>query len=150
MNDLGAAFRGIVDANRYMTIATADEEGRPWVSPVWFATSDYRELFWVSRPEARHSRNIALRPEVAIAIFDSQQPPGTGEGVYLRGGAELVPEPERDRGIAVFSSVSEANGAGAWGRSDVEPPAQLRLYRVRVAEHFVLSPGDQRLPVRPA
>jgi nitroimidazol reductase NimA-like FMN-containing flavoprotein (pyridoxamine 5'-phosphate oxidase superfamily) len=56
--------RAIVDANRYMTLATADEDGRPWASPVWFATIDRRELFWVSRPDARHSRNIAERPEL--------------------------------------------------------------------------------------
>ena len=37
MNDQDAAFRAIVDANRYTTIATADEDGRPWASPVWFA-----------------------------------------------------------------------------------------------------------------
>jgi pyridoxine/pyridoxamine 5'-phosphate oxidase len=148
MSSNALSLQAIVNANRYMTIATADSDGRPWIAPVWFATSDYREFFWVSRPEARHSRNIAMRPEVAIVIFDSQQPPGTGEGAYLLGSAELVPEPERDGGIAVFSSVSETNGAGAWGRSDVEPPANLRLYRATVAEHFVLSPGDQRLPVR--
>jgi hypothetical protein len=142
-----ARLEAIVEANRYMTIATADADGRPWISPVWFATRNYREFFWVSRPEARHSRNIAVRPEVAIVIFDSQQPPGTGDGAYLWGSAELVPEPGRDDGIGVFSSVSEVNGAGAWSRSDVEPPAELRLYRATIAEHFVLSPGDQRLPV---
>ena len=29
--------RRIVETNMYMTIATADADGRPWVSPVWFA-----------------------------------------------------------------------------------------------------------------
>src|SRR5919198_420454 len=145
-----ASFESIVEANRYMTIATADADGRPWISPVWFATSDCRDFFWVSRPEARHSRNISVRPEVAIVIFDSQQPPGTGEGAYVSATGEEVPEGEVERGIAVFSAVSEANGAGAWTRSDVEPPAPLRLYRATAGEHFVLSPGDQRLPVKPA
>ena len=27
----------IVDASSYMTLATADHEGRPWASPTWFA-----------------------------------------------------------------------------------------------------------------
>ena len=62
MTDLRALLTTIVDANRYMTLATADETERPWASPVWFATADYRELFWVSKPEARHSRNLAVRP----------------------------------------------------------------------------------------
>jgi pyridoxine/pyridoxamine 5'-phosphate oxidase len=147
MSDLEAAFKTVVDANRYMTIATADEGGRPWVSPVWFATDDYRELFWVSSPEARHSRNIAARSEVAIVIFDSRQLPGTGQGVYLSATAEQVPEPELDRGLAVFSSVSEAQGAGPWTRADIQAPAPLRLYHAVAAEHFVLSGRDERLPV---
>jgi len=47
--------RAIIDANSYMTLGTADAEGRPWVSPVWFSTADPRELFWVSDPDARVS-----------------------------------------------------------------------------------------------
>jgi hypothetical protein len=142
-----ASLRAIVDANHYMTLATADENGLPWVSPVWFASSDYREFLWVSSPEARHSRNISVRPEVAIVIFDSQQPPGTGQGVYLSATATPVPEHEIDGGIAVYSSISEAQGAGGWTRSDVEPPAPLRLYHATAFEHFVLARGDERLPV---
>lgn len=142
-----SALKTIVDANQYMTLATADEEGHPWVSPVWFATLDYREFFWVSSPEARHSRNIAARSEVAISIFDSQQVPGTGQGVYVSATAEQVPESDVDRAIAVFSGVSEAKIDKAWTLADVQPPARLRLYRASALEHFVLSSGDQRIPV---
>ena len=33
--DLGAMAKDIIGSNPYMTIATADEVGRPWVSPVY-------------------------------------------------------------------------------------------------------------------
>jgi hypothetical protein len=42
--------RAIVDANSFMTLATADADGLPWASPVWFAPAEYREFFWVSDP----------------------------------------------------------------------------------------------------
>ena len=42
--ELGALARGIVDSNLYATLATADAEGRPWASPVWFAHEGYRDL----------------------------------------------------------------------------------------------------------
>ena len=29
--------RRYIDSNQFMTIGTADEEGVPWVSPVWYA-----------------------------------------------------------------------------------------------------------------
>jgi nitroimidazol reductase NimA-like FMN-containing flavoprotein (pyridoxamine 5'-phosphate oxidase superfamily) len=81
--DLADLARGIIDANRYMTLATADRDGRPWASPVWFAHQGYTEFLWISRPEARHSRNLAVRPELAIVIFDSTVPAGQGQAVYV-------------------------------------------------------------------
>jgi hypothetical protein len=41
--ELAATARVIVDSNRSMTLATADESGVRWASPVWFASADYRE-----------------------------------------------------------------------------------------------------------
>ena len=55
----------IIDSNRFMTLATADGDGVPWASPVWYAPSDDRAFFWVSRPAAAHSRNLDQRPQVA-------------------------------------------------------------------------------------
>ena len=60
--NMEAAGRSIVDANLYMVLATADADGRPWASPVYFAVEDYTELFWVSSPDVTHSRNLAVRP----------------------------------------------------------------------------------------
>ena len=72
--------RGIISASLYMVLATAGETGRPWASPVYFANSGYAEFFWVSSPDAAHSRNIAVRPQVSIVIFNSQVPIGAGQG----------------------------------------------------------------------
>jgi nitroimidazol reductase NimA-like FMN-containing flavoprotein (pyridoxamine 5'-phosphate oxidase superfamily) len=141
------AVRSIVDANSYMTLATADEHGNPWASPVWYATTDYREFVWVSAPQARHSENLARRPDLAIVIFDSRQPPGTGEAVYLSARAEPVPEPELDRCLGIFATESHEQGLAAWKRADVEPPARLRLYHAIATEHFILSAGDERSSV---
>lgn len=62
--DLDALAREIIDVNRYMTLGTADAGGRPWVSPVWYAPEDQLEFFWVSDPQARHSRNLDGRTPV--------------------------------------------------------------------------------------
>jgi hypothetical protein len=127
-------FEAIVAANCYMTIATAGPDGGPWASPVWYASADAREFLWISRPGARHSRNIAARPQVAIAIFDSGQLPGTGTGVYLAADAALVPGNELDGAVATFSRISQAGGAGEFVRSDVEGDAPRRMYRAVARE----------------
>jgi nitroimidazol reductase NimA-like FMN-containing flavoprotein (pyridoxamine 5'-phosphate oxidase superfamily) len=143
--DPSAVLREIIDANQYMTVATADQAGNPWATPVWFATADYREFFWVSSPDARHSRNLTARPEIAIAVFDSRQPPGTSLGAYFSATGRQVPEGDVDRGVAVFSSVSERSGAGTWTRSDVAPPAKHRLFCATTTERFILDSRDQRV-----
>jgi Pyridoxamine 5'-phosphate oxidase len=150
--DLDDDARAIIDGNRYMVLGTADEGGRPWVSPVYYAPSGYSELHWVSSPEAQHSRNLAARPDLSIVVFDSRAPVGEGQGVYMSAVAELLTGPDLERGIEIFSRVSVSHGAKAWTVEDVQPPAALRLYRARVAEHWVLDPErrpDQRTRVRP-
>jgi pyridoxine/pyridoxamine 5'-phosphate oxidase len=145
--ELAAMAKKIIDSNSYMAIGTADENGQPWVSPVWFATDDHREFVWVSKPGAQHSRNIAARPQVAIVIFDSQVAPGSGEAVYMTAVAEELTGDELERGLGIYARGSEAQGLRVWTREDVISPARHRLFRATASEHFVLSPQDERLPV---
>jgi nitroimidazol reductase NimA-like FMN-containing flavoprotein (pyridoxamine 5'-phosphate oxidase superfamily) len=146
--DLAVLAREIIDANRYMTLATADGDGRPWAAPVWFAHDGYTDFLWVSRPETRHSRNLAGRPELAIVIFDSTVPVGAARAVYVEALAEELDGAEREQGIAVYSRRSQAHGAGRWGVADVIAPAQLRLYRAKASQCFVLDANDRRIPVQ--
>jgi nitroimidazol reductase NimA-like FMN-containing flavoprotein (pyridoxamine 5'-phosphate oxidase superfamily) len=148
-DELAAGARGLIDANRYLTLATADGDGRPWATPVWYAHQGYTDFFWVSRPDARHSRNLAVRREVGMVIFDSTVPEGEAQAVYVEALAEEVGEAEREEGIAIVSRRSQAHGAGEWRVEDVSAPAPHRLYRARAAQHFVLGAHDQRLAVQP-
>jgi Pyridoxamine 5'-phosphate oxidase len=145
--DHAAMGRRIVDTLMYMTLATADADGRPWASPVWYAPATYTELLWVSEPDARHSRNLAARPEIAIVIFDSTVAIGGAEAVYMEAVAEQLAGPDVERGIAIFSGRSTDVGAGEWTLSDVTPPAPLRLYRATATAQFVLGPNDRRVAV---
>jgi Pyridoxamine 5'-phosphate oxidase len=141
---LASVARAVIDANSYMTLATAGQAGLPWPSPVWYAHSGYLEFFWVSSPAARHSGNLAERPETGIVIFDSHVPAGTAQAVYMNAtAAEVIPE-ELPRGVEVFSARSQALGSRAWTPEQVSAPASLRLYRASVSELFVIDHDDQR------
>jgi uncharacterized protein YhbP (UPF0306 family) len=146
-SELTSLARAIIDANRYMVLATADEDGRPWASPVYYAPVAYREFFWVSRPEARHSRNLEVRPQLGIVIFDSSVAIGTGRGVYMSAVAEQLAGTELEEGSEIFSHRSLAHGGHAWTPSDVEPPAQLRLFRAIAEKTYVLDENDRCAPV---
>jgi nitroimidazol reductase NimA-like FMN-containing flavoprotein (pyridoxamine 5'-phosphate oxidase superfamily) len=142
--ELRAIATSIVDSNRYMTLATADADGRPWASPVWYAPVEYRDFYWVSSPKATHSRNLMVRPRLSIVIFDSHEA-GGWKALYLSAVAEELEDV--DEGIEIFSRRSREQGLPEWTRDDVIAPARHRLYRATASEHFVLDPRDQRIPV---
>src|SRR2546421_6153888 len=83
VEDLVKRARQIIDGNVYMTLGTANADGEPWVSPVFYVADGYSDFYWISSPEATQVRNIAVRPGVGIVVFNSQQEPGTGEAVYM-------------------------------------------------------------------
>jgi pyridoxamine 5'-phosphate oxidase-like protein len=145
--------RTVLDGNSYVVLSTAAGDGTPWASPVWFAHAEYRELFWVSAPDARHSRNILARPRIAMVVFDSTVAPSTGQAVYMTATAGRVTGPaEIERGMAVFSAKSVRDGQSEWGSDRVTGSARLRLYRAAVDEHSILdpdSPHDVRTTVSP-
>ena len=144
-DDLTAVARTILDVNLYMTLGTADEDGRPWVSPVYYATADYTDFYWISMPEARHSRNIARRPQVSMVVFDLG-PAVHGPGrFHVRSGGEGGGWRPQDR---AWRSIPVRPGAGPAPvtAEQVSRPAAYRLYRATVSEHFVICPRDAGLP----
>lgn len=147
--NLRALARRIIDVNLYMTVGTADDAGRPWVTPVYYAPVDYRELVWVSQPEAKHSRNIAVRPEVSIVIFDSTVPINTGRAVYLTAIADEVRGDLLDHYVDRYTSSTLARQGKPWTPDDVLPPARHRLYRATASQHWVLDEHDERVPIDP-
>lgn len=139
--------RRVIDANSYMTLATADTTGRPWATPVWFAERDGREFVWVSRPGTQHSRNIADRPEVTLVVFDSTVAVGSATAMYVEAVAGEVAEADRTDALAVFNARSAARGIREWDESEVTEAAQFRLYRATASHVWVLGEHDQRVPV---
>ncbi len=142
--------RDIIEASRYLVLATADTAGRPWSTPLYFAHIGFTEFFWVSSPDVTHSRNIAVRPEVGIVVFDSQAAIGAGQGVYVSATAELLEGGETARGIEAFSRRSLAHGSREWASQDVRPGASLRLYPAAAGSHSILAKDgqpDHRIPV---
>jgi hypothetical protein len=144
-----AGARAIIDANAYMTLATADGAGTPWASPVWFAHDEYAAFLWVSRPGARHSRNLAVRPELGLVVFDSTVAMGDGHAVYVEGTAARADDADLERLLAVFSARSVEQGGEPWTAADVTGDAEHRLYVARARRHYVLTDRDQRVAVTP-
>jgi uncharacterized protein YhbP (UPF0306 family) len=149
----GLTARAIIDANLYMVLATADGTGRPWCTPVYFAHDRYAEFLWVSAPDAVHSRNIEVRPQVGIVIFDSRAPISTGQGVYISATAAQLAGDDLSRQIETFSRRAVGHGGAAWTVEGVRAEGGLRLYRAAAESYSVLAKDgepDHRIPAHPA
>jgi hypothetical protein len=154
--ELGAMARRVIDGNHYMTLGTLDPDGRPRLSPVYYTSARYTDFYWVSSPEAHHSRNLAERPEVQIVIFDSTAPVGRGEAVYLGGVAGPVADEELERMLP--EAFRAAGGAPRFDADELSGAAPLRLYLAHTtscevhvpARHPVHGRGvDTRQPANP-
>ncbi len=147
--ELAAVARAVVDTNLYMTLGTVDENGAPWLSPVYFVTADCRVFYWASKTDTLHTANLAARPELSIVIFNSQVPVYQGRALFVKGTGEEVPAAELDAGVEIYNGPAATRGVKPLDRADVEAPSPYRLYRATAAELFTLDPNghDLRVPV---
>jgi len=99
---LSEEAKQIVKQNLYLCLATVKLDNTPWVSPVYFNYDENFTLYWRSGKDSLHSQLITKNSHVAIAIFNSQVPWGTGTGVYLEAIAAEVPPKELTKALKAF------------------------------------------------
>ena len=154
--DLDATARRVIDRNLYMTLATLDPDGAPRLSPVYFTPARYTDLYWVSSPDAHHSRNLLERPDVRIVIFDSSVAVGHAEAVYLSARARAIPADELD--AVIGEAFAGRGGARRFAPEELHGDADLRLYVASATSCEVLIRGrdpvhgtgiDRREPADP-
>ena len=85
-----ADFDRLLAANRYLVLGTVGADGRPWVTPVFFAPLAADAVCWVSSPGSRHSRTIESRPSVALTVFDSTVAVGGAQAAYADAEARRI------------------------------------------------------------
>ena len=74
-----------------MQLATVQGSG-PWIATVYFVADDELNLYWLSWPERRHSREIAECAQVAAAIVMQAEQPVVG--IQGEGTASIVTDNE--------------------------------------------------------
>ena len=126
--------RRVIDGNVYMVLGTLDPDGQPRLSPVFYTAARYRDFYWVSVPEAHHSRNLAERAKVRLVIFDSTLPPGEGEAVYVSATAREVPEAELP---GVVGEAFRSDAGTQFTPNELSGDARLRLYVARATAYEV-------------
>jgi hypothetical protein len=150
MTDNNAHARTVLDGTCYAVLATADADGNPWATPVWFAHDGLDRLYWLSWPGSRHSQLIERRPEIALTVFDTNAVPDEGTAFYATAHARQCPGEQVDDGLRILNRRLLAQGIGEFTRDLATGGSRLRLYVAEIAEAWVLDQDadvDQRAPV---
>jgi hypothetical protein len=148
--DNNAHARAVLDATTYAVLATADDSGTPWATPVWFAHDQLDRIYWLSWPGSRHSMIIERRPEIALTVFDSTAAPYEGTAFYATGSAQQCPESRLEDALHIMNRRLLSQGLGEIAWEGIRGDSRLRLYVAEVLEAWVLdhdSDVDQRAPV---
>jgi nitroimidazol reductase NimA-like FMN-containing flavoprotein (pyridoxamine 5'-phosphate oxidase superfamily) len=144
MDELKDRATQVFAGNRFLVLGTVDDDGRARVSPVYFTHADHQDFYWVSSPDAHHSRNIAARPLVSFVVFDSSVTPAEGpQAVYVDAEAAEVAEADLPEHCARAWAHPRGNdGARPFGPDELSGNAALRLYRAVATRHQVHVRGS--------
>lgn len=142
------SLHGILRDCRLLSMGTVDADGSPWLHNAYFCHDEEFRLYFLSSPDARHSRNLALGDgRVAVTVADTGQAgtPGTRRGVQLRGVCRPAAGPELRQGAELFAAAYPAFAGAVHAATTAAPggvPAPRALY-VFVPERFRLfdEPG---------
>ena len=91
-----------------LCLATASDN-LPWVAPVFYA-SDSNGLIFLSAPHTRHSKNIAINPNVSASIQQDYSEWQDIKGIQLEGVVSMVADLDRARVIDRFAQKFSVTG----------------------------------------
>lgn len=135
--------KDIIKSNIYLTLATSDDE--PWAAPLFYAVSEDYTFYFISQMDSLHTKHILKNPNVAFAIFDSQQKEGTGNGIQGSGKAYPLKDEELDEAFKWYHTTYVEMKKESFTGS-----APYRFFKI-IPEHFYVldpdAPTDKRVEV---
>jgi hypothetical protein len=149
MDDLIEDVTRLLFESSFMTLATADDDGVPWVSPVEFACDEDLRFYWFSPIDTRHSQNVRANPQAALSIYDCTYVPLEGHptALYGEGPVEEFRQSELEAALPGLQRWISWRDAGRRtprprprDRSGEGSP--WRVYRLRPAHLFALHRED--------
>ena len=93
------AVRELLEAQTTMTLATADEHGNAFATPLFYYPQSDLTLFWLSSADSRHSANLRVRPQASVAVYAPVNRWKKIRGAQLQGTVSEVSDPQQRRQI---------------------------------------------------
>jgi uncharacterized protein YhbP (UPF0306 family) len=127
-----------MDASPLYALATVAPHGRAYISHMYFAWTDSFDVWWISDPDSRHSRNLGTNRSAAVTIYDSRQTWGRPDrGVHLFGAAAEVAGPGAREAEHAYAKRFSSYG----GLDDSLRMYRFRPRRLQLFDERSLAPG---------
>lgn len=129
---------GIIRDATLMQVATVNR-GKPMVVNVWFSFDEKMDLYFISRYNRIHSRDIADDPNVAGSIVSAKGAvPGRAVmGVTFQGRAREVPKAELRKSYAYYQKRYPVISENHRVEEMMDRTTAMRVYRI-VPTKFIL------------
>jgi uncharacterized protein YhbP (UPF0306 family) len=153
-SNLNKVAKEIIANNQYLTLATSDNAGKPWVSIMAYTFDENYIFYFCSLPNSRHSGHIQHNSAVAFTIFDSQQPFGYGVGLQIEGVLTEAKEIDYPKILDVYLSrkfpYGNVNNDFMEGLRKLLAKKLYRFYQLEVTKCWINDPNadtDSRVEV---
>ena len=126
----------------HMSLATS-KNNSPWVCEVHFTFDEKLNLYFRSKPDRRHSVEIALNPRVAGNIVSQHAMDEKVRGVYFEGKAELLEAV--DENSPAYKALCERFERDPEIIEEANTPHGHKFYKISVGT-FYLFDGRESSP----
>lgn len=129
--DLKAKIKQYLEAKETMQLATV-RNGQPWLCSVHFVSDADLHIYWLSTPDRRHSKEIALDPKTAIAVAIKTDKPVIG--VQATGNSQVVTSKEEVETVMKLYSAKHGGSGKDFYSNFVAGTNTHLLYRFTADE----------------
>lgn len=130
--------------HKQFALATADDEGTPWVVGINLTYDKDLRIIWLSRRDALHSRHLVKRPAVSICIFSENETRGDF-GLYAYASAREVNDETEVARLIDMRFTQKDKPAPA--PSELLGDSPVRLYVAELQKAWINDDSHVKRPV---
>ena len=131
----------VIEKINYITLATVDEKGNPWNSPVFAAYDKDYNFYWGTHRDSQKSNNIRINKNIFLVIYDSTVPDGQGKGVYIKATAKELNDPKEIE--FAHKLLTKRHTSPYWKLEQVQGNAPIRLYKATSKKIWMNGEGEK-------
>lgn len=102
LTNLNNLTKEIIENNEYLSLATVDEIGKPWICILAYSFDEKYNFYFLSFQTSKHAEHIKNNGNVSFSIFDSRQLFGYGVGLQIEGRVKEVDSRELSHAEEIY------------------------------------------------